>query len=258
MNELEKQALDTANEIAEELSRDGAEAIILTGSWARSDAHPQSDLDIRVIGDGDSKKLIRREPFLASIAWMTQEEHEEGFKDPAEVGSVVPGWRSAEILYDPESKAAKLKERAEAWDWAEIEDDIVSWVGNQIAKQAEEVHTLFTNHDLGLRSAAAAQCAMVALELAPILAVHHRILYETEKELWDLVCKEMPDEWKAAQETALGEHGGSLAVTSAAAFRLFLIASDTVADVLDADQAAVVKHSRSLAEEGIAKLETGR
>lgn len=77
MTDIHEQALRTAAHLAQELVEDCAETVILTGSWARRDAHRESDLDIRVVGEGGPKKLLRREGFLVSVGWSTMEENEE-------------------------------------------------------------------------------------------------------------------------------------------------------------------------------------
>jgi predicted nucleotidyltransferase len=66
-----ERALQVAQMETKELIEQGAEAVILTGSHARGDAHPESDIDLRVVGDGPSSWLKRREEFLISPAWLT-------------------------------------------------------------------------------------------------------------------------------------------------------------------------------------------
>ena len=246
--ELRDKALATARSLAEELAEQGAQGVIVTGSWARGDAHPESDIDVRVIGDGPGKKLSRRGDFLVSIAWMEEEEHRAGFDDPSEVCSVVPGWRSAEIVHDPEGIAKAIQEEAASWDWERVESKCDDWVANEITKYAEELQSLVTDLDLDLRPAAAAQQAMLATELAPVMAVHERLLYETEKHLWDEVGDEMGRQWKEAQAAALGENDEPFAEECKGSLVLFRLAAKATQALLSEDQRAVVDHALAFAE----------
>ena len=250
MTDIEEKALHTAQQLADELVGEGAEAVILTGSWARGDAHPESDLDIRVVGDGEDKKLLRRDEFLISVGWSTEKENNEMFSDPSEVGSIVPGWRSAKILADPTGKGAKFQAKAEAWTWSEIEKDADDHVAKEITKLAEEAHTLFTNLELDIPSAAAATRSLIVSELVPIMSIHLRLLYESEKELWDSVAEKMGDGWQDMQERALAQNGDSFNAGCRAAFELFLVAQKKTKDLLDDEQRRVVEHAAVLAEKG--------
>jgi hypothetical protein len=232
----------------EGLIEQGADAVILTGSHARGDAHPESDLDLRVIGEGPSSLLKRSEEFLVSIAWLTEGEHRDALTDPGEVGEVVPGWRRALILHDPHGLASRIKAEAEAWEWGPMADDCDRWVADQITDYAEEVHTLIGNIDMDQRSGAAAIRSQLALHLAHFLSVHHRILYESENDLWDLVAEAMGEQWAELQSAALGIEGAGLEESCRASLELFSIAADTVDDLLDDRQREIVAHATKLAK----------
>ena len=245
--DLRKRAIDAAHDLAKQLIDEGAEAVILTGSWARGDAHPESDLDLRVVGESKPKRLQRHQGFLVSTAWQPEDKHRELFEEPEEVGSIVPGWRSAILLEDPNGVAAKLQREAEEWTWDRVDTSSADkYVATEITKLAEEVHSLFSNLDQDISTGAAMQRSTVALETAPVMAVHHRLLYESEKKLWDLVGERQGEGWDKAQETALGEGGEDFLATCDAAFALFTMAAKETRDLLNDDQREVVEHAMTL------------
>lgn len=82
---------------------------------------------------------------------------------------------------------------------------------------------------------------LLAVRLAPILAVHQRLLYGSENMLWDRVGEAMGEEWRSAQAAALSIGGESFEESCAAAFRLFAIAAETVRPLLDERQLAVLR-----------------
>jgi predicted nucleotidyltransferase len=242
-----RRVLEVANEETKGLIGRGARAVILTGSHARGEAHPESDIDLRVVGNGPSSLLKRNQEFLISIKWLGEDEHRSVFKDPEEVGEVVPGWREAVILHDPEGIAAEVQALARRWDWSEIDDETDSWVADEITDYAEEVHTLIGNLDMDQVSGAAAIRSQLALHLAHVLAVHHRILYASENDLWDRVAERMGRSYADSQNKALGVEGDSFAAGCSAALQLFVTAADVVESLLDDRQRAIVTHARKLA-----------
>lgn len=251
--DLKQQALDVAHTIASDMISEGAQAVYLTGSWARGDAHPESDLDIRAVGPERDKHLFRKDGFLVSSEWQTKEQQLETFEDPEKVGSVVPGWRSAVLLQDPDGVAADIKQAAEVWTWDRVKDSIDAAISNQLAHYSEEVHSLYTNLEMDLSLGAAIQRGMVAKQMAPIVAIHERILYETEKELWDLVADKMGPEWEKVQEGALGLEGDFTSGCKAT-FELFQMTVDHTGKTGDPSKDEVIAHAYELASKGISKL----
>lgn len=247
MSRPSTRALDISKKEAKQLMDAGAEAVFLTGSHARGDAHPESDLDVRAIGEGTSPPLKRHEEFLVSTSWTSRDENEEAFKDPAGVGQSVPGWRGAVILEDPDGVAAELKSRAEEWEWDEISGKADEWVAAQVTDYGEEVHTLVGNLEQDQVTGAAAIRSQLALHLAQFLSVHHRLLYETENELWDEVAKVMGPDYAARQLVALGVEDATLEESCYAALGLFVLAAKETMHLLNATQRAVVEHACELA-----------
>lgn len=240
-------AQDLAETLVPELTAGGARAVVLAGSHARGDATDGSDLDLLVVGEGPDYLLEVRAGMLVAQSWASEETHRERFDSPADVGSCVPGWREAVILHDPDGVAARLQEEASTWRWEQLGDRPDLWVAEELAGFAEEVQKLIAALAEDRALTAAAQRGILALRLAPILAVHHRLLYGSENVLWERVGERMGEDWRRAQATAFGIGGESFEASCAAALRLFRLAGSAVASLLDDRQAAVVRKALAAA-----------
>ena len=225
----------------------GARAVTLHGSHARGDAHAHSDIDIVAIGDGPAYELSHRRGHLVSVSWYSRAKITRIFGDPALVGSAIPGWREAVILTDPDGVAASLKRHAERWSWDGMGAACDRWVADEFTGWAEEVHKLAAMLDRNERLGASVQRSVLAIRLAPIVAVHRRILYGSENRLWDLVAGAMGEPWASTQRAALSLDGESHEDSALAALRLYALAADEVRPLLSHRQRQVVDHALTVA-----------
>jgi hypothetical protein len=218
----------------------------------RGDAHDDSDIDLWVIGKNSRYHLERVEGFIVAISERTQSQFRKEFRDPARVGGAVPGWREARILFDPNGLAKRMKRDAERWTWDLIATKCDEWVADQLTGYAEEVCKLVGNLKLGRKWAAAVQRSLLAIRMAPILAVHFRILYGSENLLWELVGESMGDEWKKLQRAAFGEGKTNFAESCDAALKLYAVTANSIRSLLTERQRAVVAHACKLAKRPLA------
>jgi hypothetical protein len=246
-NSIRKEVLKAARAVSGRLVREGAEAVVVFGSQVREDAYEESDIDVHAIGNGPSYRLERFQGFLVSISWATSRKHQRAFKESGEVGGIIPAWRNALIIYDAKGIAEELKEKALKWRWASLGNRADRWVAEELTGWAEEVHRLIGNLQLKRRSAASVQRSLLAIHMAKVLSVHHRILYDSENRLWDLVSAKMGKPWANVQSTALGEHGESFEDTCNAALQLFSLAAQEVMHLLDKRQYQVVAYACKIA-----------
>lgn len=245
-------ALD-AKAIAERLARSlgdqGALAVALVGSHARNDATAESDLDLAVVGEGPHYRLEVHDGLLVSLGWATAEEQRRRLYDPVYLGTHVTAWREAVLLHDPERVGTLIKHEARAWRWEQVSDRVNEWVAESLTGFTEEVHKLVTSLERRQTTLAAVQRSILALRLAPMLALHRRILYGSENRLWDIVAQEMGLAWRDAQAAAFGIGGAGLDDGCKAALRLFAISAHDMMPLLDDRQRAVV-------EQGLRRAET--
>jgi hypothetical protein len=244
---MDKKVLLVCQKISRRLARHGARAVVVFGSRARGDAYEESDIDMHAIGRGPHYRLERQQGFLVSIAWMTPAQHRQAFKNPSEAGGIIPAWRNAAILYDPQGIADSLKQEAKRWQWQRLSKKADKWVAEEVTGYAEEVHRLIGSIQLGYRSTAAVVRSILAIRMAPILSVQCRILHDTESQLWNLVSNRMGTEWAQLQSIALGEGSESFEDTCKAALQLYAIAAREVKHLLNRRQYQVVAHACDIA-----------
>jgi len=248
---MNRRVLQVSRAVSRRLVGQGAEAVVLMGSHVRGDAYKESDLDIHALGRGPHYRLERYQGFLISISWSTARQDRQAFKDPGKVGGVIPAWRNAVIIHDSQGIAKALKQEAQEWRWDSLGRRVDRWVAEELTGYAEEVHKLVGNLQLGRRSAASVQRSLLAIYMAPILAVRHRILYDTENQLWNLVSSKMGIKWAQLQSAALGEGGQSFEDTCRAALQLFALAAREVRNLLNKRQYQVVAHACEIADQSL-------
>jgi len=79
------------------------------------------------------------------------------------------------------------------------------------------------------------------------MTVHHRILYETENGLWDLVAKAMGGHWTMVQGAAFGTGDEGFTETCRASLELYALAASEVKHLLDGTQYDIVAHACTIA-----------
>lgn len=244
---MDRKVLLVSRVASRRLAKHGAEAVVLFGSRVRGDAYKESDIDIHAIGRGPQYRLERYQGFLVSISWMTPAQHLQTFKNPTEAGGIIPAWRNAAIIYDPQGIAESLKQEAKKWRWQHLNKKADRWVAEEITGYAEEVHRLIGNLQLGRRSAAAVIRSVLAIKMGQTLAVHCRILYDTENQLWNLVSTRMGAEWEQLQSIAFGEGTQNFEDTCNATLQLYSITAQEVRHLLNQRQYQVVAYACDIA-----------
>ncbi|MEW6754661.1 MAG: nucleotidyltransferase domain-containing protein [Candidatus Latescibacterota bacterium] len=239
--------LRIAQDLAREMAAEGAAATVLMGSHVRGEAHGESDIDLTFIGRDEDGWLERRAGHLVSAYWRKAETVLAGFDTPAVAGGLVPAWRQALAVHDPQGVALSLKRQAESWQWSAIEETCDRWVAQEIASYAEEVHRLVGCLRTGNLLMAAVVRSVLAMRLATVLSVHLRLFYETENRLWDLVGRTMGERWTLVQARALGSGGEPFQATCAAALELYTVAAAHTTHLMDQTQSRVVAHACALA-----------
>jgi hypothetical protein len=239
------QALAIAERLAADLAP-GTLGIGLFGSVAKGTDHPHSDIDLILATDTGAGTEVRQvEGRMVTLTRKTPADLEGAFERPWEAPTAVAAWREARLLHDPDGVMARLQARSHAWTWAAI-DGVDAWAAGELVGLAEEVHKVHGMLAAGRVRAAAANRAILALQLAFPLAAAHRLTCGSENEIWDAVAAAEGPDWAAAWDTAAGVTPADHESGCRAALALYRIAADRLAHHLDAGDRAIVDTARDL------------
>ena len=98
----------------------------------------------------------------------------------------------------------------------------------------------------GRARSAAANRAILALQLAYALTAAHRLVCASENDLWDAVAAAEGPAWAAAWDAAMGVVPADHDTACRAALALYRISADRLAHHLDAPDRAIVDTARDL------------
>lgn len=234
-----------AAKVATRLGAHGAHAVALVGSVARGDSHSASDVDLVAIGEGPAYQLEIVDDVLVSISWKTTARVREQFDTPLDAGGAVPSWRGARLLHDPNGVGASLQHAAHAWDWSRISTQCDRVVARELTGYAEEVFRLVGLRARGDLVGAAVMRVVLATRLPFLMAVHHRLLYDSENALWPMVSSVMGSDWERDYAIALGVERGA---ADFAALALYRSAASRAERVLGHRERPVVEAAVAMSE----------
>ena len=246
-DEPDDEVASVAREVAGRLLDQGAKAVVLTGSHARSVAGPTSDIDLFAVGEGPRERFEQADGRVVSVHWWTAEEVRQRMQRPASAVVAVAGWRDALIIADPSGVAAELQREAQEWSWDRIAREADAWVSDQLVGWAEYVRKLVSALDDGRELDACALRAETALKLGRTLAVHRRLVQESENGLWEATAEAGGPRWRAALERALARAGEDLETSARGAVTLYALLAAELRDRLSDREREVVDGALELA-----------
>lgn len=236
---METEIRALAMSVSERLSGQGAKATLLTGSHARGDARPDSDVDLLAVGEGPEGWMEIVDGRLVGVYWWTADEVRRRLADPGEALLTVRAWRDAVVLDDPTGVGAELQREAREWSWDKLEHEADAWVADKLVVWAEYLPKLAAALQAGRLLDAAALRGQLAVQLAELFAVRRRLTEESENGFWETVADEGGPEWRTALEAAL--RGGN--DDSAAVIELYRLLVEEVTELFDDRQRAVIDYA---------------
>lgn len=241
-----RHALDIAGRVAADLASD-AIGIALLGSVAAGTDHPGSDIDLVIAADGGGVEVRQVEGRMVALTRKTPEALAAALDHPWEAGAAAGAWRIARILHDPEGRLAALQAAAREWTWDRIGPEADRWAAGELVGLAEEVHKVRGMVDAGRARAAAANRAVLALRLVHPMAAAHRLVWDSDNDLWDALAAAAGPAWAQAWDAAAGITGAGHGEGCRAALDLYRLAADRLVHHLDANGRAVVRTACDLA-----------
>lgn len=215
--------------LLEEFTPPDAIGLGLVGSFSRGKGGPFSDVDLDIFVSQmpntkpERYNLHQRSGHLVSMKKIGLEAQRAELRQPETAIWAVPGLREMQILHDPHGKLAGLKAEAEEFDWAGLEAAANSFVSYDFHTCTEEVYKLLGGLKAHDPSKVMYATLGLGLGLAETMAVHKRLLVESENRYFDLlytaVGKESP--WSRAHRLAVGWRAGAFERRGIAALQLY-------------------------------------
>lgn len=238
-----RRALSVARSVASTLAQRGARAVVLSGSWARGDAHRESDIDLWAFGLRPGNDVLWRPPFMVTVTRTSERRERTKLRTPPYVGGSVPGWRGAIALHDPEGIAGRLKAEAREFRWAAVSRKCDRWVAEQLVGWAEEAVKLVRALGTGNRATAGVQRDLLVDHLGFVMAIDRRTFWGSENEFWERVGRQVGGAWASAQRLALGIPRATLEQSCQAALSLYTRTARACWKHLDSEQRAIVTNT---------------
>jgi predicted nucleotidyltransferase len=261
------QSLPNFDLLAKKFDSPGVNAIVLVGSYARGTPGLFSDVDlVRFIGKGGDKPFFNDgsyliDDFLVTVSSVNTEQIEDWFSRPEIAVNVICGIRSARPLLDRSNAFEAIQRRAQVFTWdAEMQQKANHWASQQMVGLIEEVHKGLE----GLRSNDVGRMlnARFGLSwgLSRVIGVQKGVLLSGDNGFYAEVAEAVgvDSEWVCLRQTAFaiedryGE-SPSLQEQVIAGLRLYITTVELLGDVIEPDDAAMVKQTVKLIEAELGK-----
>jgi len=174
------------SELAAELDDGTTIALALTGSHARGEATPYSDVDLlRFVAVPPEKETERYSlkywgGYLISVSTTTIAAKQEELARPETAIWAVPGLRQARILLDKDGSLGELQRAALAFTWEPWQAAADEYASHVVVGDAEEVHKILGALMRRDESAILYGTLGLVLGLARAVAVQRGLLIQTE------------------------------------------------------------------------------
>jgi hypothetical protein len=176
-----------------QLDNENTVGIAMTGSYARGEGGPFSDVDIHCYVRqmpaiaAETSYLRFMKGYLVSVSLTRLEDVYESLRNPKKAIWAIPGLRQVCILLDKDGSIAALKEFAAKAAWEALQASADAYASWNLSGCTEEIYKILSG--LARRSESKTLYAIWGLtyELANTLLIQRGILIQTENAYIDLV-----------------------------------------------------------------------
>jgi predicted nucleotidyltransferase len=236
--------------------------IALTGSHARGDATPLSDVDIlcfvETLPEDETQHYVLhyRSEVLVSISMTTLADKREQIRKPQSAIFAVPGLRQMRILRDRRDELSKLKAEAEAFIWSPLQAVADAHASYQLMGFVEEVHKILNglrkNHEVMLLNATLGLC----WGMVNVVAVQSGLLVDSENVYFEAIQGNVGQDsaWSRAFRQASGlaerpdDRYSSVQYRACAALQLYRETVILLQPIIRTEHQVIIKQALSLIE----------
>jgi len=248
MSRIDPEIRPIVERVSKRLFEQGARATLLTGSHARGDSRPDSDIDVFAVGDGPRERVQVIDDRAVSVHWYTPDEARRRINSPEKAVVTVCGWRGAVVVDDPGGIGAELRREADEWSWERIAAEADAHVADVIVGRSEWIHKLVGALQDGRSLDAAAVTAETAIALGRLIAIKLHLLLPSENGFWPAVVEAAPAEWADPLREALRGQDEDLETAACAALLLFGRLARDLRDLFDEREWEIVGHALDAAD----------
>lgn len=237
-----------ADALARRFDAPGVQAIALTGSYARGDAGPFSDVDLLRFVTKDAHDLAGSHLIdvrLVNVSNVGAAEVDRWFTQPDLAVNVIHGLRFARPMIDRDATFATIQARARSFVWnGDLQRRADAWASVQMVGWAEEAHKGLEglrHNDVGRLLNARHG---LSWGLSGVVQVQRGILISGDNGFFDEVEAVVgPDtEWVRLRRIVFGVTPASLRQQVGAGLRLYVVTAELVQDALQPADRPVIAH----------------
>lgn len=232
--------------------------VLLTGSFARDNATPQSDVDLIVSSadiQTDGQRIFRHHGRLVILKIQSRETLAAILVDPRSACRYLIGLTHSVPLVDQDGFLRDLLEKARTFEWtAEMIFSAHRQAASELIGWLEEVHkgvAGLESGDSGRMLQAAHGCSWGMLRVAQL---HLRVLESSDNTVVDDITASVgsASRWSTLLRTAIGLTGASLAVRVKAGLELFCATAELAGSSFLPDELRMIEPSLAQIQEFLA------
>ncbi len=165
----------------------------LTGSYARGQEDPFSDVDLDIfvnrLPESDYERYTLRywDRHLVSLTTLRLSDERAAFSRPERAIWMVPALRQMKILLDKDGSLALFQKEALAFQWEDLQPAADRYAAEEVMGCAEEVHKILTGLKRSHESTVMNAVEGLARSLLGAVAVQRGLLIPTENLYLDIV-----------------------------------------------------------------------